>query len=258
MNAEWEQRVLARNAQLEAANRALETFSAAVAHDLRAPWRSLDGFSQALAEDYAERLDAQGHDYLQRIRSATQHLGQLIEALVAFAGVSQAPLRTHPVAPGDLAREAWAELRPAREGRQVDLAIADLPGCQADPALLRRIWVHLLSNALKFTRPRAVARIAVGVQPGDGPPVYFVRDNGVGFAMQDAGDLFGVFQRLHGAEDYEGTGMGLALVQRLVSHHGGQVWAEGAVDQGATFYFTLCRPVMPCGGECEGMARASA
>jgi light-regulated signal transduction histidine kinase (bacteriophytochrome) len=239
VNAELEQRVQERTAQLEAANRALETFSSAVAHDLRAPWRSLDGFSQALLEDCAEVLDAQGRDYLERIRSATQHLGQLIEDLFAFAGLSQAPLRTQPVAPGDLAREALAELRPAYKGRQVDIAIADLPCCQADPAQLRRVWVCLLSNALKFTRTRAVARIEVGVQAVEGTPVYFVRDNGVGFDMQDAGELFSVFQRLHPLTEYEGAGVGLALTQRIVHRHGGRIWAEATVNQGATFYFTL-------------------
>ena len=242
LNATLEQRVSERTAELEAAHKELATLAYSIAHDVRAPLRAIHGFAHLLREDYAPYLGADARHAIQRISDNTLHMGQLLDDLLAFAQLSHAPLRKHPVAPGDLAREAWAELRPAYERRQVDLAIADLPWCQADPALLRRVWVNLLSNALKFTRTRAVARIEVGSQAGDGTPIFFVRDNGVGFDMQYAAKLFGMFQRLHPPTAYEGTGIGLAFTQRIVHRHGGRIWAEGAVEHGATFYFTLTAP----------------
>ena len=242
LNAALEQRVVARTAELEAANTELAALAYSIARDVRAPLRAIHGFADILHEDYAPHLEADARHALQRIRHNAVRLGQLLDDLLAFARLSHAPLQTQPVAPGDLAREAWAELRPACEGRRVDLAIADLPRCQADPALLRRLWVHLLSNALKFTRPRAAARIEVGSQTGDGTPIYFVRDNGVGFDMQYADRLFGMFQRLHRADEFEGAGIGLAFTRRIVHRHGGRVWAEGAVAHGATVYFTLTAP----------------
>jgi light-regulated signal transduction histidine kinase (bacteriophytochrome) len=166
-------------------------------------------------------------------------MGQLIDDLLAFAQLSQQPLRKQQVAPADLVREVLDDLRPAYEHRQVDLSIEDLPVCQADPALLKQVWMNLLENALKFTRERPVARIEVGSHGHKGNRVYFVRDNGVGFDMQYANQLFGVFQRLHRPVDYEGTGVGLALAQRIIQRHGGRIWAEATVDQGATFSFTL-------------------
>jgi light-regulated signal transduction histidine kinase (bacteriophytochrome) len=203
------------------------------------PLRAIQGFAHILLDDYAPHLDADAQHALQRISHNALHMGQLLDDLLAFARLSHVPLQKRPVAPGDLAREALAELGQACEGRRVDLAIADLPCCEADPALLRRVWFDLLSNALKFTRPRAVARIEVGSQTGDGTPVYFVRDNGVGFEMQYADRLFGVFQRLHRPTEYEGTGIGLAFTQRIVHRHGGRIWAEAEPGLGATFSFTL-------------------
>jgi light-regulated signal transduction histidine kinase (bacteriophytochrome) len=166
-------------------------------------------------------------------------MGQLIDDLLAFSRLSRQPLTKQLVIPADLVRQVLSDLRPTLEGRCIDLEIGDLPTCQADPALLKQVFVNLLTNAIKFTSKREAARIVVGCErQGDGQ-VYFVKDNGVGFDMRYVGKLFGVFQRLHRAEEYEGTGVGLAIVQRIIHRHGGRVWAEAAVDQGTTFFFTL-------------------
>jgi PAS domain S-box-containing protein len=239
LNAELEQRVLERTAQLEAVNKELEAFSYSVSHDLRAPLRAVDGFSRALLEDYGAQLPDEGRDYLQTIRSAAQKMGELIDDLLAFSRLSRLPLRKSDVDTGKLVRGVLEELSGQRQGRQVDVRIDDLAPCQADPALLKQVWVNLLSNALKFTGKREKAVVEIGCAPEKGRNVYFVRDNGTGFDMKYAGKLFGVFQRLHRAEDYEGTGIGLAIVQRVIRRHGGRVWAEAALNRGATFYFTL-------------------
>jgi PAS domain S-box-containing protein len=239
LNDALEQRVMARTAQLEAANKEQAAFSYSIAHDVRAPLRAIQGFAHLLLEDYGPHLDADAQHALQRISDNAVHMAQLLDDLLTFARLSHVPLQTQPVAPGDLAREALVELRPAYEGRQVAIAMADLPCCQADPALLRRVWGNLLSNALKFTRPRAVACIEVGSQVVDGARVYFVRDNGVGFDMQFADKLFTLFQRLHRSPEYEGTGVGLALTRLIITRHGGNIWAEAQPDHGATFSFTL-------------------
>ena len=239
LNAELEQRVIDRTAQLAAANQELEAFSYSISHDLRAPLRAMDGFSRLLLEDYAPQLSLDAHRYLQKVRDNAQQMGQLIDDLLAFSRLSRQPLKTQPVAPAELARQALADLRSEQEKRHVDIAIGELPVCQADPALLRQVFVNLLANALKFTRRREVACIEVGCQYTAGQCVYFVKDNGVGFDMRYAPKLFGVFQRLHRAEEYEGTGVGLAIVEHIVRRHGGQVWAEAVVDKGATFCFTI-------------------
>jgi light-regulated signal transduction histidine kinase (bacteriophytochrome) len=166
-------------------------------------------------------------------------MGQLIDDLLAFSRLSRQPLTKRAVAPADLVRRALEDLRSEQEGRCLDIRLADLPVCWADPSLLQQVFVNLLANALKFTRQREAAIIEVGCQDSNGEHVYFVRDNGVGFDMRYVNKLFGVFQRLHRAAEYDGTGIGLALVQRIVHRHGGRVWAEAAVDHGATFYFTL-------------------
>jgi light-regulated signal transduction histidine kinase (bacteriophytochrome) len=168
-------------------------------------------------------------------------MGQLVDDLLAFSRLGRQPLKTQPVSVGNLVRETLAELCREQEGRQIDMRIGELPPCQADPVLLKQLFANLLSNALKFTRLRAVAVIEIGCL-GSGNPterVYFIKDNGAGFDMRYADKLFGVFQRLHGADEYEGTGVGLAIVQRIVHRHGGRVWAEAEVDKGAAFYFTL-------------------
>src|SRR5437879_7948641 len=234
-----ERRVVERTAQLKAANNELESFSYSVAHDLRAPLRAMDGFSRLVVEDFAPLLPDEAQRYLHLVREHAQQMGHLIDDLLTFARLSRQPVNRQPVHTADLVEQVVKDLQHDREGRAVHIASNDLPVCQADPALLRQVFANLLSNALKFTRTREEARIEVRSQTDDGEPVYVVKDNGVGFDMQSMGKLFGVFQRLHRAEEYEGTGVGLAIVQRIIHRHGGRIWAEAAVDKGATFYFTL-------------------
>jgi PAS domain S-box-containing protein len=239
LNDELEQRVAERTAQLEAANKELEAFAYSVSHDLRAPLRAMDGFSRILLEDYSAQLLPEAERYLQIVRENAQQMGRLIDDLLAFSRLSRQALNKQAIATGDLVRQVLADLGAERKGRQVEIIMGELPPCQADPGLLRQVWMNLLSNALKFTRGRELARIEIAWQEQDGESVYYVRDNGAGFDMQYADKLFGVFQRLHRSEDYDGTGVGLAIVQRIVRRHGGRVWAEGEPDHGATFYFAL-------------------
>ena len=239
-----EQRVAERTAELEDANRELEAFSYSVSHDLRAPLRAVDGFSRILLEDHAAGLDGNARRYLDLVRSSTQQMGRLIDDLLGFSRLSRQELVRRTIQPASLVRQALEQLEPERAGRSVEVVIEDLPEAKGDPALVRQVYVNLLANSLKFTRQRSPARIVVGSGTENGQAVYFVRDNGVGFDMAYVGKLFGVFQRLHRSEEYEGTGVGLAIVQRIVHRHGGRVWAEGAIDQGATVFFTL-----PEGGE---------
>jgi PAS domain S-box-containing protein len=239
LNGQLEQRVVERTAQLEGANKELEAFSYSVSHDLRAPLRAVDGFSQAVLEDFGPKLPAEGQRQLQVIRESAQRMGELIDDLLTFSRLSRQPLSKQRVKVDHQVRSVLADLKTQDEGRQIQIDIGKLPPCEGDPALLRQVWVNLLSNALKYSRKREHAVIEIGCIEQQGEPVYFVRDNGSGFDMRYAGKLFGVFQRLHRAEDYEGTGVGLAIVQRVVHRHGGRIWAEAAVDRGATFYFTL-------------------
>ncbi len=233
------QKMQAANKLLETANKELESFSYSVSHDLRAPLRAMDGFSRAVLEDYGPQLPEEGRRHLQIIRSNTQKMGELIDDLLTFSRLSRAPLNKLKIDPRMLVQSALNELVSQREGRQIDLRIESLPECEGDPALLKQVWVNLLSNALKYSRKRETAVIEIGCTTEDGIHAYFVRDNGAGFDMRYAHKLFGVFQRLHRAEDYEGTGVGLAIVQRVIHRHGGRVWAESVVDQGSTFHFTL-------------------
>lgn len=233
------QRMQETNQLLEAANKELESFSYSVSHDLRAPLRAVDGFSRAVLEDYGQELPEDGRRYLQIIRSNTQKMGQLIDDLLTFSRLSRAPLTQQTIDTNALVQTALNELSSEREGRQIDLRVNFLPECEGDPALLKQVWVNLLSNAIKYSRKREVAVIEIGCNTADGAHAYFVRDNGAGFDMRYAHKLFGVFQRLHRAEDYDGTGVGLAIVQRVIHRHGGRVWAESVLDQGTTFNFTL-------------------
>jgi PAS domain S-box-containing protein len=239
LNTRLEQRVAERTAELEAVNKELEAFSFSVSHDLRAPLRAVDGFSQAVLEDYGDQLPEEGRHDLQTIREGAQRMGRLIDDLLTFSRLSRASLKKQEVDTGKLVRHVLEELDSQREGRQVDIRIGDLPACQGDPALLTQVWVNLLANALKYTRRRESAVIEIGCKRGQDGNVYFVRDNGAGFDMRYAHKLFGVFQRLHRTDEFEGTGVGLAIVQRVIHRHGGRIWADAEVDRGATFYFTL-------------------
>jgi PAS domain S-box-containing protein len=238
LNTDLEGRVEQRTQELAAANRELEAFSYSVSHDLRAPLRTIDGFSQAVLEDYSPALPIEGQRYLKVIREGAQRMGRLIDDLLAFSRLSRQPLNARPVDMHALASDAWQEVL-SQQRREAEVLIEQLPGSSGDPSLLRQVWLNLLSNALKYSRGRAPARVHVGSVREHDRDVYFVRDNGTGFDMQYAHKLFGVFQRLHRSDDFEGTGVGLAVVQRIVHRHGGRIWAEAAVDQGATFYFTI-------------------
>jgi PAS domain S-box-containing protein len=226
-------------AQLEAANAELDAFAYSVSHDLRAPLRSIDGFSQALLEDYAGRLDAAGQDYLQRVRAATQRMATLIDDLLNLSRVTRSEMTIAPVDLSQLARELATELASGDPERHVEIVIAPDVAVRADRGLLRVVLHNLMGNAWKFTGKRNDARIEIGVVAADGERAYYVRDNGAGFDMAYATKLFGAFQRLHRTTEFPGTGVGLATVQRIIHRHGGRVWAESAVGRGATFYFTL-------------------
>jgi PAS domain S-box-containing protein len=225
--------------ELEAANKELEAFSYSVSHDLRAPLRSIDGFSQALAEDYSERLDEQAQDYLARVRAATERMGLLIDDLLNLSRVTRAEMRSEHVNLSAIAESVLEELRKAEPHRQAELAVATGIEATGDPQLLRIVLDNLLGNAWKYSSKRPRARIEFGKTECHGGVAYFVRDDGVGFDPAYSGRLFGAFQRLHGASEFPGNGVGLATVQRIVHRHGGRVWAEGAEGKGATFYFTL-------------------
>jgi len=240
LNEELEQRVLERTAELEVANKELEAFSYSVSHDLAAPLRSIDGFSQILLEEHADQLDDNGKDYLLRVHAATQRMAQLINDMLNLSRVTCAEMRREAVDLSALARIVAAELQQTTPERQVEFVIADGIAANGDARLLRVVLENLFGNAWKFTSKHPNARIEFGaLYPNDGLPIYFVRDDGAGFDMAFADKMFGVFQRLHDASEFDGTGIGLASVQRIINRHSGRVWAKGAVERGATFYFTL-------------------
>lgn len=228
---------------LEGANRELESFSYSVAHDLRAPLRSIDGFSRVLWEDYGERLDDEGKKYIRFVRESAQHMGHLIDDLLELSRITRSELRRERVSLSALARATIARLQQREPDRRVAVAIRDDLVAEGDPRLLGVVFDNLLANAWKFTSKRDQAQIEVGQIAVNGQRSYFVRDNGAGFDMAFANKLFGVFQRLHAATDFEGTGVGLATVQRIVNRHGGRIWAESEVNKGATFYFVLDQPL---------------
>lgn len=239
LNAELEQRVIERTVQLESANKELEAFSYSVSHDLRAPLRSIDGFSQALLEEYQEILDDTGKGYLERVRKATQRMGLLIDDLLKLSRISRAQCKQESFDLSVLARAIAEENQQNNPDRAVDIIIQEGIMAQVDPSLIRIVLVNLIDNAFKFTAKKAHPRIEFGTAVMDGKAVYYIRDNGAGFDMAYAGKLFGAFQRLHTKEEFPGTGIGLATVQRIINRHGGRVWAEGEVEKGAVFYFTL-------------------
>ena len=239
LNAELEQRVADRTAALAAANTELEAFSYSVSHDLRAPLRRIDGFSQMLLEDYDERLDSTGRDYLQRIRAACQRMGQLIDDMLALSRLTRADMFSQEVDLSALAQSIGASLEAAQPDRLVELVVVAGLTARGDPHLLRIALENLLDNAWKFTATHPRARIEFGATEMADEVVYFVRDDGAGFDMAYADKLFGAFQRLHTNSEFEGNGVGLVTVKRIIQRHGGRVWAEGAPERGATFYFTL-------------------
>ena len=240
LNEELEDRVARRTAEIEASNKELEAFSYSVSHDLRAPLRHVASFANLLREHAAASLDETGENYLRRIVEAANSMGRLIDGLLIFSRLGRVEMSREPVNLKQLTEEALQELQPEVEGREIIWRIGELPVVEGNREMLRTVVVNLLSNAIKFTRPRRQAQIEVGFRGArEGEAVCFVRDNGVGFDMRYAGKLFGVFQRLHRARDFEGTGIGLANVQRIILRHWGRVWAEGEVGRGATFYFSL-------------------
>ena len=238
-NAELERRVREHTAELAAANQELEAFSYSVSHDLRAPLRHIDGFAGLLAKHLEPTLDETGRRYLTMVSGSAKQMGALIDDLLAFSRIGRAELRRTRVDLAGLVREVLAILDPETAGRDIDWGIGDLPEVQVDPQLLRLVLQNLIGNALKYTRPRPQARIEMGARREGAEIVLFIRDNGVGFDMRYVERLFGVFQRLHTSAEFEGTGIGLATVRRIVHRHGGRVWAEGEVDRGACFYVAL-------------------
>lgn len=239
MTALLEQRVMERTTDLATANKELEAFSYSVSHDLRAPLRAIDGFSRIVVEEFGQQLPAEAQEYLKDIRTNAKQMGMLIDDLLAFSRLSRQAIKLQRVAMTELAHYSFNELNQGNGARQVDFRIHDLPPCQGDASLLKQVWLNLISNALKYSATRNPAIIEVGSISVTEGTTYFVRDNGVGFNMKYAHKLFGVFQRLHRAEEYEGTGVGLAIVQRIVHRHGGTVHAESSIDTGATFFFTI-------------------
>lgn len=236
-----ENKVKQRTAELEAVNNELEAFSYSVSHDLRAPLRAINGFSRILLDSYSQMPD-DAKRYLGLVCNNAEQMGRLIDDLLAFSRLSRQQIKKQQVSPEEVVRQVLDELQHERQGRDIEITIAGLPEVQADKSLLKQVYTNLISNALKYTRGKDKAKIEIGFMPDkehDGVAVYYVKDNGTGFDMKYANKLFGVFQRLHRAEEFEGTGVGLAIVHRIIHRHNGRIWFEAEVDKGATFYFTL-------------------
>jgi PAS domain S-box-containing protein len=239
LNEELEERVRTRTADLEAANRELDSFSYSVSHDLRAPLRAIDGFTTILAREHASSLPAETMAYLQKIRENSRKMGMLIDDLLNFSRMSRQPLNRFLIDPTSVAEEAYDELRAETMGRTVHLEIRNMPVCSADPVLLHQVYSNLISNSLKFTRKKERAEIEIGSFERTGRTVYYVKDNGSGFDMKYAPKVFGVFQRVHDDPSLEGTGVGLAIVERIIHRHNGEIWVESVPGEGTTFFFTL-------------------
>ena len=239
MTGQLERRVVERTAQLEAANKELEAFSYSVSHDLRAPLRAIDGFAHILEEDHAPHLDAEGKRLLSVVRSNSRRMGALIDDLLAFSKLGRQPINLVSTDMTGLVREVWSEIHAGQPGGYNTLALSTLPTAQGDRSLLKQVWANLLSNASKYSSQQEFPKIEVSSEENELEAIYRVRDNGAGFDMKYYGRLFGVFQRLHASTEFPGTGVGLAIVQRVVVRHGGRVWAESKVGEGATFFFSL-------------------
>jgi len=226
------------NVSLESVNKELDAFAHSVSHDLRAPLRAIGGYSEILLED-SEHLSERDRHLLGNVVKGAQDMGKLIDGLLNLSRTSRSPLSKRRMSVETLVKQVMDDLQGDCDGRKLDLRIGTLPDCNGDPTLMRQVFINLLSNALKYTRKREETVVEVGSFRQTGETVYYVRDNGAGFNMEYSGKLFGVFQRLHGTQEFEGTGVGLSIVQRIILRHGGRIWAEAAVDEGATFYFTL-------------------
>jgi light-regulated signal transduction histidine kinase (bacteriophytochrome) len=244
LNTTLELRVHERTAQLESANKELEAFSYSVSHDLRAPLRHIDGFTEMLRKESEHSLSPSGQRYLGIISNAAKRMGALIDDLLIFSRMGRSELRRATVNTDSLVADVLRDMAQDFEGRQIEWDIGSLPDVYGDPAMLKQVWVNLISNAVKYSRHRSPAKIKISGRKNEAGELEFsVQDNGAGFDMKYAAKLFGVFQRLHQNEEFEGTGIGLANVRRIISRHGGRTWAEGEVDHGATFSFTL--PAQP-------------
>ena len=234
-----EEEMARSNVELQAAIKELETFSYSVSHDLRAPLRAIDGFSKIMLEEYSDVLDKQGKHYLQRVRAGTQNMGQLIDDILNLSRIGRRPMEKKKIHLESIAKETYKSLEDEWKDRKVKFTVHQTPTSFADPHLIQIVLMNLLSNALKFIRNIEKAKIEIGSEARDKQTVFFIKDNGVGFDMKYVDKLFTPFQRLHRAEEYEGSGIGLAIVQRIIHRHGGRIWVESKPGIGTTFYFTL-------------------
>jgi signal transduction histidine kinase len=239
-----ERKVAERTEQLEASNKDLEGFAYSVSHDLKAPLRSIEGFSQILEEDHSGKLDDEGKRVITTIRTSTKQMATLIDDLLSFSRLGRQEIKMADVDMTALAKTVFDEFKLVNQQRSIQFTCDDLPPAHVDPVMIRQVWVNLLSNAIKFTGKKDNATITIASKVTDKDNIYYIKDNGAGFDMKYVAKLFGVFQRLHDSQDFEGTGIGLSLVARIVKKHGGNVWAEGVVGQGATFYFSLPKQVV--------------